>query len=299
MTEEQREFMGIGEVLWDILPAGKQLGGAPANFAWFVNALGARGSVISRVGSDELGTETLRRLTEMGVGIDLITTDTQHETGRATVSLDAAGVPQFTIHEPAAWDFMPPNDAAIESVARAAAVCFGTLGRRHTVSRESIRKMLAAASAATMRVYDINLRKPFYTQELIDEGLALADVVKMNDEELSILSKMYSLGGDEIDRLGALRDQFKLRLVALTKGSNGSVLLQGQSVSNRPAVPVAVRDTIGAGDAFTAALTVGLLQGLTLESVHARAARLASYVCSQPGATPPIPDEFARGGGTA
>lgn len=283
---------GIGEVLWDVLPQGKQLGGAPANFVYFANALGAQGLLVSRVGVDEPGDEALRRLRELGVGTEGVMRAAEHETGRATVMVDEAGVPRFTIHEPAAWDFIEVSELILERLKKPAAVCFGTLGRRHAVSRGSIRRVVSSVPEGALRVFDVNLRKPFYSKELIDEGLELATVLKINDEELAILSEMYGLRGGERERLRELRDLFELRVVALTKGAAGSVVIEGTKVSAHAAVPTAVRDTIGAGDAFTAALVMGLLQKEDLDAVHARAARLAAYVCSQRGATPPVPQEF-------
>lgn len=283
-----------GEVLWDILPEGKHLGGAPANFVYFANALGAEGLLVSRVGADELGDETLRRLNQLGIGSEGVTCDSEHETGKATVALDGAGVPRFTINEPAAWDFIAVSDAVQARVAKSAAVCFGTLGRRHSVSRASIRALVSSVPKTALRVFDVNLRRPFYSKELLDEGLELANVLKLNDEELAILSEMYGLSGSETARLYQLRDRFELRVVTLTKGAAGSVVIDGQRVSQHPAVPTVIKDTVGAGDAFTAALVIGLLRRDHLDALHAHAARLAAYVCSQAGATPPVPPEFRR-----
>jgi fructokinase len=286
---------GAGEVLWDLLPAGKQLGGAPANFVYFAGALGAKGLLVSRVGADELGKEALRRLEERGTDTEGVTPDAAHETGRATVTLDA-GVPHFTIHQPAAWDFILPTPAILARLARADAICFGTLGRRHAVSRSSIRQMVSSVPKSALRVFDVNLRKPFYSKELIDEGLDLANVLKLNEEELAIISEMYGLEGAERRRLGALRDRFEMQVVALTKGAAGSLVMTGRRVSQQPAMPTVIRDTVGAGDAFTAGLVMGLLRSDDLDALHARAARLAAYVCSRSGATPPVPTDFGEEG---
>jgi fructokinase len=284
---------GVGELLWDLLPAGRQLGGAPANFVYFATALGAKGLLVSRVGSDELGNEALGRLKKSGVETEGVTRDATRETGRATVALEE-GVPCFTIHEPAAWDFIDVSKAILARLADAAAICFGTLGRRHPVSRASIRQLVLSVPTAALRVFDVNLRKPFYSKELIDEGLELGNVLKLNEEELAIISEMYGLQGAETRRLCELRDRFALRAIALTKGAAGSLVMEGERVSQQPVMPTVIRDTVGAGDAFTAALVMGLLRRDDLDALHARAARLAAYVCSQNGATPPVPRGFGE-----
>ncbi|HZN12298.1 MAG TPA: carbohydrate kinase [Blastocatellia bacterium] len=292
MKTQRPEVAGLGEVLWDLLEQGRKLGGAPANFAYFASQLGARAMLVSRVGQDELGDETLRRLGDLGLGADAVTRDPEHETGKASVAVDAAGVPRFVIHEPAAWDFIAAPEGALDRLGKADAVCFGTLGRRHPVARASIRAMVESTPAAALRVFDINLRPPFYTAEVITEGLGLANVLKINEDELKVVSEIYGLAGDEVDRLRGLRDQFGLRLVAMTKGGEGSLIVADDQVSRHPGIPTEVKDTVGAGDAFAAALVMGLLRGGDLEALHARAARLASYVCSQAGATPPLPAEL-------
>jgi fructokinase len=293
MSAERPRVFGIGEVLWDLLPAGERLlGGAPANFAYFAGALGARAFLVSRVGEDELGDETLRQLGARGLDTSAVTRDPDHETGKASVAIDDAGVACFVIHEPSAWDFIPATEEALGELARADAVCFGTLAWRNPVSRASIQKMVSATPAGALRVFDVNLRKPFYDEGLVTEGLGLANVLKINEEELAILSDMYGLAGDEVDRLGALQDRFALDLVALTRGSEGSLIVRGGEVSRHAGLPTEVKDTIGAGDSFTAALVTGLLRGYDLDALHERAARLASFVCSRAGATPALPPEL-------
>jgi fructokinase len=282
---------GVGELLWDLLPAGKQLGGAPANFVYFATALGGKGLLVSRVGADDLGNEALRRLSELGLDIEGVMPYATYETGTATVALEN-GMPRFTIREPAAWDSITVSKVILARLADASAICFGTLGRRHAVSRASIRHMVLSVPKAALRIFDVNLRTPFYSKELIDEGFELANVLKLNDEELGIISKIYGLEGTETRRLGELRDRFQLRAVALTKGAAGSLVMDGERVSQQPAMPTEIVDTVGAGDAFAAALVIGLLRGDGLDALHARAARLAAYVCSKSGATPPVPDDL-------
>jgi fructokinase len=293
MSADQHQVFGLGEVLWDLLPQGKQLGGAPANFAYFVSALGARAFLVSRVGQDELGGVTLERLQALGLAIDLITRDPEHETGKASVELNEAGVPRFVIHSPAAWDFIPASAITLNRLASASAVCFGTLGRRCEVSRASVREMLLSVPRSALRIFDVNLRHPFYSEDLITEGLGLANVLKINESEMSVLSDLYAIKGGEVDRLRALGDRFGLQVVAMTSGSEGSIIIQGDCVSRHAAIATEVKDTVGAGDAFTAALVIGLLEGYDLDRLHRRAARLASYVCSQTGAMPRLPAGFA------
>ncbi len=290
--KKRHTIFGLGEALWDILPEGKQLGGAPANFATFAGALGAQAFVVSKVGEDELGGETLGQLSQNGLETKFVFRDPEHATGRASVEVDADGIPGFVIHESAAWDYLSVNDELLAAMAKADAVCFGTLGSRHEISKEAIQTMVRATPERVLRILDLNLRKPFYDEDAIIHGLALANVLKLNDEELEIVSTLLGLKGDELIRLEALQKRFDLKVIALTKGANGSVLLYGNEVSEHCCIETEVKDTIGAGDSFTAALTVGLLEDLPLDVIHERAARLASYVCSCQGATPKLPESF-------
>ena len=288
-VKKRHTIFGLGEVLWDVLPEGRQLGGAPANFATFAGALGAQAFVVSRVGEDELGDEMLRQLTENGLETKFISREASHETGKASVEVDSDGVPGFVIHDPAAWDYISVNDELMDEIGKASAVCFGTLGSRNEISKDAIQTMVKVTSDKALRILDLNLRKPFYDESVIREGLELANVLKLNDEELDIVSTFLDMEGDESTKLSALQKRFDLKVIALTKGASGSVLLCGEDFSEHPGIATEVRDTIGAGDSFTAALTVGLLEGLPLEEIHERAARLASFVCSCQGATPNLP----------
>jgi fructokinase len=291
-VNKRHTVFGLGEVLWDILPEGKQLGGAPANFATFAGALGAQAFVVSRVGEDELGDETLCRLSQNGLETGFVSRDTEYETGKASVEVDADGVPGFVIHAPAAWDFLLADGELLEKMGKASAVCFGTLGSRNEISKRAIQKMMKAVPEGALRVLDLNLRDPFYNKVIIRECLELANVLKLNDEELDMVSTFLDMEGDESNKLKTLQKRFDLKAIALTKGANGSLLLRGDEVSEHPGIKTEVCDTIGAGDSFTAALVVGLLEGLELDVIHDRAARLASYVCSCQGATPRLPEGF-------
>jgi fructokinase len=286
--------IGLGEVLWDLLPAGKQLGGAPANFAYHAHALGAEALVVSRVGSDAPGREILDLLSGLGLRTNGITTDSSAPTGTVSVGLDPEGQPTFTIHENVAWDFIEATGGVLREAARADAICFGTLAQRHPVARAAIRKVLDAAPPAALRIFDINLRQHFWSRELILESLQLADVLKLNNDELPTLARLLGLAGDESHLLRQLAVRFELKAVALTKGAKGSSLLAGGELVHCPGSKIAVADTIGAGDSYTAALALGLLSGHEPEQIIEFAHLVADYVCTQPGATPPMPAQLRQ-----
>jgi fructokinase len=295
-------IVGVGEVLWDLLQSGPQLGGAPANFAYHAHALGAQAYVITRVGSDDHGREIIRRFRDMGVQPDAIQIDERAPTGIATVSLSGAGLAHFTIQENVAWDFLAVNSEALALAAQADAICFGSLAQRSEVSRNTIQKLVGTGPSKALRVFDINLRQRFYSREVIERSLQLANVLKLNDDELPTLAKMFDLHGSTDDQIRQLARAFDLYLVALTRGANGSLLYQTQNIakqanegrwSNCPSRPVRVVDTVGAGDSFTAALVLGLLCKMDLDEINEIANDVARYVCSQAGATPALPAEFA------
>jgi fructokinase len=281
--------IGIGEVLWDLLPSGPQLGGAPANFAYHAQALGARAQVITRVGKDRFGREICERFQEMGLSQDEVQVDEVAPTGTVTVTITGNGVPNFIIHENVAWDRLVVTQTALEAVRAANAICFGSLAQREPVSRQAIQRLVAAAPADALRVFDINLRQSFYSREVIERSLQLANVLKLNDAELPVLAQMFELGDSPRQQVKLLAEGFSLRGVVLTRGAEGSLLYAGGRWSEQTAQPVQVVDTVGAGDAFTAALVVGLLHQQDLDEVHAFAADVARYVCSCAGATPSLP----------
>ena len=285
--------VGIGEVLWDMLPGGKQLGGAPANFAYHANALGARGAVVSRVGNDELGREILARLDALGVDRTHVSTDPDHPTGTVDVRVDAAGVPEYVIHEGVAWDFLESGaNLCISLASHVDAVCYGTLAQRSPTSHRAIREFVLVAEPTGLRVFDINLRQQYFSSELIEEGLFASHVLKLNDAELPVVCELLGVkGSGSLEQARALAKRYSLHLVALTRGPRGSLLVcRDGRTSDHPGSPASnVVDTVGAGDAFTAALVLGLLASHDLDRINAGANRLAAYVCTQPGATPPIP----------
>jgi fructokinase len=282
-------FIGIGEVLWDLLPGGRQLGGAPANFAYHAAALGADARVISRVGNDPLGKELIERIEKLGLPSDCIQVDSSAPTGTVTVEVAADGQPKFQIHERVAWDALADEPAAQTAVAAADVICFGSLAQRSEPSRSTIRSLIARTRPSAWRVFDINLRQHYYSRSLIEESLALANGLKVNDEELPRLADMLGLKGDIRSQISELATRFALRLVAYTRGGSGSLLHSDGNWSDHPGIAAKVVDAVGAGDSFTAAMMLGMLAGWSLDRINEQANRVAAYVCSQAGATPPIP----------
>jgi len=302
--KEPHLILGIGELLWDMLPDGPRLGGAPANFAVMAGRLGNRATILSRIGRDDLGRQAIDRLDPMPVDTGALEVDPAHETGRVTVSL-SGGEPQYTIHQPAAWDFMELSDEWIQLAERADAICFGSLAQRSQQSRQTIQTLAAETSASCIRVFDVNLRAPFYTAEVLQESLELATVVKMNDAELPLVLELLELDLDGMPasdgpRAGAellhsaserLLDVFpSLQMVAITRGSRGSMLTTREEWDEHSGFPVKVADGIGAGDAFTAAITHYLLRGAGLAALNQAGNRWGGWMASQSGAMPALPD---------
>ena len=286
--------LGIGEVLWDLLPAGPQLGGAPANFACHARALGTHARIVTRVGRDGFGDAIKGRLAEMEIAVDLIQADDTFPTGTATVALSADGIPAYTIAEGVAWDRIAAAPDALAAVATADALCFGTLAQRSVTARRSIQRLLAAAPASSWRILDINLRQNYYDIQGIEASLQLANVLKLTADELHALTPLSGTARSVQQQIEALSERFGLRVVVLTRGKGGSLLWQDGRWSDRSADRVDVKDTIGAGDAFTAALCVGLLRGLDLDEINTIANHVAAFVCAYAGATPPLPEGLRR-----
>ena len=286
-------IVGIGEVLWDVFPDGEHFGGAPANVAMHAAALGAAAYMISAVGPDARGTAALARLDAAGVNRDAVAQLRGRPTGVVKVSVDANGQPAFDIAADAAWDYLPWSET-VETVAQNAdAICFGTLAQRSSVSRSTIRRALQVPHERAWRLFDVNLRQHYFDERMVVASLELANAVKLNHEELPVIARLCKLpAGGVADQLRTLCDWFGLRLAALTRGPLGSVLVTPTEFHESAAPATIVRDTVGAGDAFTAALLVWLLERRSLAEISARANAVAAYVCSQPGATPPIPGEL-------
>jgi fructokinase len=310
MTLKQPHLiLGIGELLWDLLPQGTGwLGGAPANFAVMAGRLGNHAAILSRIGRDELGRTAVERLDPLPADTSFLEVDPVHETGRVTLAFEG-GQPHYTIHQPAAWDFLELTDRWVQLAERADAICFGSLAQRSHESRQTIQTIVAQTSDSCVRVFDVNLRAPFYSSEVIQESLELATVVKMNAAEAPQVMTMLGLPAllglpvqDESNpaplRLAAERllEEFpSLQMVAVTRGAHGSLLVTRDESHEHPGLPVKVTDTIGAGDAFTAAMVHYLLRGASLARLNEAGNRWGAWVASQSGAMPVLPGAVLAG----
>jgi fructokinase len=294
VTSSKNFFViGLGELLWDMFPEGKQLGGAPANFAYMTSLLGDEGIVASRVGGDALGRAAGRRLERLGLRASHLQLDRAYPTGTVKVSVDPSGQPTFEIAESVAWDFFEWSPEWRSIAERADAVCFGSLAQRCPQSRATVRQFLSAARPGVTRVFDVNLRQSFYNAETLSESAKLADIMKVNNDELAIVAKLLQIPFiyDESRAAHWLRDILGLKLVCITRGAKGSLLVSADEVSEHPGFRVHVADTVGAGDAFTAALVYHYLRRASVSTLNEAANRMGSWVASQIGATPPR-DEF-------
>ena len=301
-------ILGLGELLWDMLPDGPRLGGAPANFTVMAGQLGSHAALLSRIGRDDPGRTAVDRLDPLPADASFLQVDPTHETGRVTVYFED-GQPRYTIHQPAAWDFLELTDEWVQLAERADALCFGSLAQRCIESRQTIQTLVAQSSAACIRIFDVNLRTPFYSGEVIQESLELATVVKMNDAEVPLVLGLLGLpvveapAIDELHVLDALRQgavrllvEFPaLSMVAVTRGAQGSLLVTREEWHAHAGIQVRVADTIGAGDAFTAALTHYMLRGADLATLNEAGNRWGAWVASQVGAMPELPDEVRAG----
>ena len=286
---EKFHITGIGEILWDMFPDGAQFGGAPANFVCHAQALGATSHMVSCVGSDELGWRALGYLKENGVDTSTVAQSEERPTGTVEVELDAKGVAQYEFAANVAWDALTWSEALAHEAETANVVCYGTLGQRSELSKNTIQRFLKRTTDDCLCVFDVNLRQHFYTEALIRDSLESANILKLNDEELPVLSSSCGLSGSETAIVEQLRDRYNLRLVALTRGPKGAILFTADTLSECDGFTVEVKDTVGAGDAFTAAMTLGLLLGHELDRINEHACRVAAFVCSQDGATPKLP----------
>ena len=287
-------IVGIGEVLWDIFPEGAKFGGAPANFACSAAGLGGIGAevfMVSGLGRDELGERALESLQELGVDTSYVSRN-NHATGQVFVKLDSRGQASYEFARDTAWDNLLCSSELEEFAGRSDAVCFGTLGQRNNASLRAIRQFVSSTPARSLRIFDINLRPPFVDHSIIMESLALANILKLNDEELPIVSSLCGITGTTTEVMKQIASRFDLRAVALTCGEEGAFLLCGESLSQQPAALTEVIDTVGAGDAYAAALALGFLEGHTLDRINQHACKAASFVCSQAGATPKMPGQL-------
>lgn len=280
--------VGLGEILWDVFPERKVLGGAPANFAYHVSQFGFNGYAVSAIGGDLLGKEILANLQQKGLNYLIETTD--FPTGTVQVSLNKAGVPQYEILENVAWDNIPFT-ARTENLAKnTRTACFGSLAQRSAVSRTTIRQYLENMPKDSLKIFDINLRQQFYTKELIHESLELANMMKINDDEILIVADLYGWSGEEQDICKHLLDEYKLDMLILTKGTQGSFVFTPRQTSFQSTPKVHVADTVGAGDSFTAAFVAAYMHGERIEDAHQLAVEVSAYVCQQHGAMPKLAD---------
>ncbi|MCA9040766.1 MAG: carbohydrate kinase [Planctomycetaceae bacterium] len=286
------KIVGLGEILWDVFPDGARLGGAPSNFACHCNQLGGDAFPVSCVGNDELGQQTRTELEQRGVSTEFVQTNATYPTGRVQVTLDENGKPSYEIIEDVAWDHLSFT-SEWKTLARSLdAACFGSLAQRSSESRETIRHFLHEMPEQSLKIFDVNLRKPFYSKEIVEESLKLATILKLSDEELPVLAEYFNLSGSVTEQLSALRNTFRLKLIAYTRGSEGSILSSADEINETSGFKVTAVDSVGAGDSFTAALCTGLLKGRSLAEVNTFANQVAAFVCSQQGACPTLPEEI-------
>lgn len=300
--KEPHLVLGIGELLWDLLPEGSRLGGAPANFTVMAGRLGNHAAILSRIGRDDLGREAVHLLDPLPADTSFLQIDPAHETGRVTVAF-TDGQPHYTIHHPAAWDSMELTDEWVRLAERSDALCFGSLAQRSIESRQTIQTLAAQAPSRCIRIFDVNLRTPFYSSEVLQESLELATVVKMNDAEVPLVLALLGMPVEGDGAVANLRSGAEkllvefpaLDLVAITRGAHGSLLVRREEWHEHPGFPVKVADTIGSGDAFTAAMAHYLLRGAELPVLNEAGNRWGGWVASQSGAMPVLTDSIRTG----
>ncbi|WP_279120186.1 carbohydrate kinase family protein [Muribaculum intestinale] len=287
--------VGMGEALWDVLPEGKKIGGAPANFAYHVSQFGLPSCVVSAVGDDALGDEILENLTSKG--LKQLIEKVPYPTGTVQVEIDQAGVPQYEIKENVAWDNIPWTTSLETLAKKTKAVCFGSLAQRNVVSRETINRFLDTMprDEDTLVVFDVNLRQGFYNKEILCKSMEHCNILKINDEELVTVSRMFGYPGIDLqDKCWILLGKYNLKMLILTCGINGSYVFTPGNVSFLPTPRVEVADTVGAGDSFTAAFISCVLKGMPVAETHRRAVATSAFVCTCNGAMPVLPDEYTK-----
>ncbi|MFT4071683.1 MAG: carbohydrate kinase [Dysgonamonadaceae bacterium] len=282
-------IVGLGEILWDVFPERKVLGGAPANFAYHVSQFGFNGYALSAIGNDLLGKEILSTLESKQLNYLVEMTD--FPTGTVQVTLSGDGIPQYEICENVAWDNIPFTNRTENLAKNTAAVCFGSLAQRNEVSRNTILRFLETVPEDCLKIFDINLRQHFYTKEVIEGSLKIANVLKINDEEVCVVSELFGLGElNEQEICIHLLKEYNLSVVILTKGVGGSIVFTPKETSYLPTPKVHVADTVGAGDSFTAAFVAAYLHGDRISDAHQLAVEVSAYVCQQHGAMPVLAD---------
>ena len=288
---EKRIIVGLGEALWDCLPEGRKLGGAPANFAYHTSQFGNEAYAVSAVGNDELGDETIQAFEEKKLNYALPRVD--FPTGTVQLTLDGDGIPSYDIKEGAAWDNIPFTPELEALARRSRAVCFGSLAQRSEVSRQTIYRFLDSTPKDCLRIFDINLRQNFYSKEIIRESLRRCNILKINDEELVIIGRMFGYPGMDFEnKCWLILGKYNLDMLVLTCGVNGSYVFSKGAMSYYETPKVKVADTVGAGDSFTGSFVASLLAGKPVAEAHRIAVNVSAYVCTQNGAMPQLPKEL-------
>ena len=287
----KRYIVGLGEALWDVLPEGKKLGGAPANFAYHAAQFGLDTIAISALGEDKLAEETIDALKEHN--LNYLMPRVPYRTGTVQVTLTGDGIPTYDIKENVAWDNIPLTDEMLEIAKNARAVCFGSLAQRNVVSRENIHKFLDATPDDCVKIFDINLRQQFYTKEVIKESLKRCNILKINDEELVLIGRMFGYPGLDIEnKCWLILGKYNLDMLVLTCGTNGSYVFTPGQMSFQETPKVEVADTVGAGDSFTGSFVGSILNGKPVPEAHKTAVQVSAFVCTQNGAMPEVPDRL-------
>lgn len=289
----QYTIAGIGELLWDTFPHRSRIGGAPGNFAWHCKQLGAQAYPISCVGADEQGARMRTELKKQDVDTTYLMTHANYPTGLAKVTFDTSNKPNYEIVLNAAWDHITLTPELLQLAQNLDAACFGSLSQRFPESRSTIQQFLQAMPAKSLKIFDINLRQTFYSKAIIERSLQIANVLKLSDEELAVLTDYFALQGSIKEQLQQLLNRFDLSLLVYTRGAEGSLLLSPDSYDDAPGISGAeLIDSVGAGDSFTAAISIGLLRGWPLAQINRFANQVAYFVCSQAGATPKLPEQL-------
>ena len=289
----EKIIVGMGEALWDILPEGKKLGGAPANFAYHVSQFGLKSCVVSAVGDDALGNLIIENFKEKG--LKHIISQVPYPTGTVLVEIDQTGIPQYEIKENVAWDNIPFTDELEALAKQTSAVCFGSLAQRNVVSRETINRFIDAMPKAEndLIIFDVNLRQSFYNKEILDQSMKRCNVLKINDEELVVISRILGYPGTDLQsKCWILLGRYNLKMLILTCGVNGSYVFTPGGMSFYATPQVKVADTVGAGDSFTAAFTACILTAMPIAEAHRKAVDVSAFVCTQNGAMPTLPNEL-------
>lgn len=290
---ENNLIVGMGEALWDMLPEGKKIGGAPANFAYHISQFGLNSSVVSAIGDDKLGNEILENFNDKQLSYNI--QKVPYPTGTVIVELDSNGIPKYTIKEGVAWDNIPFTNELEEMAKRTKAVCFGSLAQRSAVSRETINRFIDSMPTGddVLKIFDVNLRQDFYTKEILCNSLSKCNILKINDEELVTVSRMFGYPGIDLqDKCWILLAKYNLKMLILTCGVNGSYVFRPGEISFVETPVVDVIDTVGAGDSFTATFVAAIIKGHSIREAHKLAVEVSAYVCTQNGAMPVLPEEL-------